>query len=108
MMTAYGYVGTYATPPIPICPQEPWEAQEEAHRDRSRVKFSFCGRPTVETRPDLRRWGQMYTHIQPTCTVLERHQWIAAAVAAASTSDAPLLLRLAVRLVPPVLLAQRD
>jgi hypothetical protein len=37
-------------PPIPICPQEPWEAQEKAHRDRSRVKFSFCGRPTVETR----------------------------------------------------------
>ena len=42
MVTAYGYVGTYATlPSIPICPQEPWEAQEEAHRDRSRVNFSF-------------------------------------------------------------------
>ena len=40
MATAYGNVGTYATPPIPICPQEPWEAQEFAHRDRSRVKLS--------------------------------------------------------------------
>jgi hypothetical protein len=30
------------SPPSPyLCPQEPWEAQEEAHRDRSRVKFSF-------------------------------------------------------------------
>ena len=29
-------------PMIPICPQEPWEAQEEAHRDRIRVKLSFC------------------------------------------------------------------
>ena len=33
--------GRMPLPPIPICPQEPWEAQEEAHRDRSRVKFSF-------------------------------------------------------------------
>ena len=31
---------------IPTCPQEPWEAQEKARRDRSRVTFrSFCGRP---------------------------------------------------------------
>ena len=37
-------------PPIHICPQEPWEAQEYAHRDRSRVKCSFCERPGVETR----------------------------------------------------------
>ena len=42
--------GRMPLPPIPICPQEPWEAQEEAHRDRSRVKFSFCERPGVETR----------------------------------------------------------
>ena len=26
-------------------PQEPWEAQDYAHRDRSRVNFSFCERP---------------------------------------------------------------
>jgi hypothetical protein len=48
MGTAYGNMGTYATPrvpPIPICPQEPWEAQEYAHRDRSRVKLSFCVSP---------------------------------------------------------------
>ena len=52
MVTAYGHVGgRMPLPPIPICPQEPWEAQEEAHRDRSRVKFSFCERPGVETRP---------------------------------------------------------
>jgi hypothetical protein len=53
MVTDYGYVGTmYATLPhpyFPICPQEPWEAQEYAHRDRSSVKFSFCERPGVET-----------------------------------------------------------
>jgi hypothetical protein len=33
MVTAYGHVGLYATPPIHICPQEPWEAQEYAHRE---------------------------------------------------------------------------
>ena len=38
---------------IHICTQEPWEAQEYAHRDRSRVKFSFCGPPGVETRLEL-------------------------------------------------------
>ena len=55
MVTAYGNVGTYATPvpPIPICPQEPWEAQEYAHRDRSRVKLSFCVQ-TPRTLRDLR------------------------------------------------------
>ena len=37
--------GRMPLPPIPICPQEPWEAQEYAHRDRIGVKFSFCGRP---------------------------------------------------------------
>ena len=42
--------GRMPLPPIPICPQEPWEAQEEAHRDRSRVKFSFRVPPGVETR----------------------------------------------------------
>jgi hypothetical protein len=42
--------GRMPLPSIPNCPQEPWEAQEEAHRDRSRVKFSFCERPGVETR----------------------------------------------------------
>ena len=32
-------------PPISICPQEPWKAQEEAHRDRIRVKnFRFVFR----------------------------------------------------------------
>jgi hypothetical protein len=44
--------GRMPLPPIHICPQEPWEAQEYAHRDRSRVKFSFCERPGVETRPE--------------------------------------------------------
>ena len=42
--------GRMPFPSIPIssapnlCPQEPWKAQEDAHRDRSRVKFSFCVR----------------------------------------------------------------
>ena len=30
--------------------QQPWEAQEDAHRDRSRVNLSFCKRPGVATR----------------------------------------------------------
>ena len=47
--------GRMPLPPIPICPQEPWEAQEYAHRDRSRVKFLFCGRPGVETRLQAKR-----------------------------------------------------
>ena len=34
--------GLLPLPLIPICPQEPWEAQEYAHRvDRSRINFSF-------------------------------------------------------------------
>ena len=37
--------GRMSPPCIPFCPQEPWEAQEDAHRDRSRVgvgsKFRF-------------------------------------------------------------------
>ena len=37
--------GRMPLPHIPICPQEPWEAQEYAHRDRSRVKLSFCVSP---------------------------------------------------------------
>ena len=49
--------GRMPLPSIPICPQEPWEAQEEAHRDRSRVKFSFCVPPGVETR--IERWHHM-------------------------------------------------
>ena len=49
----YGLVawGRVSPPSIPTCPQEePWEAQEDAHRGRSRVKFSFCERPGVATR----------------------------------------------------------
>ena len=47
------------------CDQEPWEAQEKAHRDRSRVKFSFCVRLGVETR----RCGEC-------CFALNRLQWV--------------------------------
>ena len=36
--------GRMPLPPIPICPQEPWEAQEKAHRDRSRVKVAVRSR----------------------------------------------------------------
>ena len=50
MVTDYGLWGRMPLPSIPICPQEPWEAQEEAHRDRSRVNFSFRVPPGVETR----------------------------------------------------------
>ena len=35
--------GRMPLPPIPICPQEPWEAQEEAHRDRSRSRRTSLG-----------------------------------------------------------------
>ena len=38
--------GRMPLPPIPICPQEPWEAQEYAHRDRSRVTWS-CNPPNL-------------------------------------------------------------
>ena len=40
----------HSNPSIPTYPQEPWEAQEEAHRDRSTVKFSFCVSPGAATR----------------------------------------------------------
>jgi hypothetical protein len=48
--------GPMPLPPIHLFPQEPWEAQEYAHRDRSRVKFSFCGRPGIETRQKVTQW----------------------------------------------------
>ena len=54
-MTAYGYVGTYAIPPIPTCPQPPGAMGSSGLCSqgpvRSRVNFSFCERPGVATRP---------------------------------------------------------
>ena len=56
MVTAYGawrVWGRVPLPPIPTCPHSPGameEAQGDAHRDRSRVNFSFCERPGVATR----------------------------------------------------------
>ena len=75
-------------PPIPICPQEPWEAQEYmyAHRDRSRVKFSFCVRPGVVTRPlgrkvttaeaDHCRTLKAIGSAEDSCCALDRLQWV--------------------------------
>ena len=47
----YGYVGTYATPLHPYLPPGAMGSSGEGSQGpQPRVKFSFCGRPTVEPR----------------------------------------------------------
>ena len=50
--------GRMPLPLIPNCPQEPWEAQEEAHRDRSIGSIFRFVVHLPEWRPD---WSSVVT-----------------------------------------------